>query len=79
MVVPCFLDPDFEEEKYLKKVVRLEASKLYRDYNRSTEERPCYYEHITNTIKSRGVPFYCTMKGIWEIIERQGALEKSPG
>lgn len=78
VVVSCFYDPDFEEKKYLKKVVRLEVSKLYPNYNRSTEERPCYYEIITNTIKSRGTPFYCTRKGIREIIGRQGALEKSP-
>ncbi len=77
VVVPCFYDSDLEEKKYLKKVVNLDVAKLYRDYNRSAEERPCYYESITNTLKSPGVPFYCTMKGIREIIGRQGALEKS--
>jgi hypothetical protein len=76
IVIPCFLDPN-NEKKYLNSAVNLEAAKLYRDYNRSSEENPCYFEHITNTLQSRGIPFYCVRKGIREIIEGQGAPKKS--
>ena len=66
MVVPCFLDPN-NEGKYLGKTVKMEVSKLYADYNNIRKINACYYELITNTIESHGVPFYCSRMGQEEI------------
>ena len=72
IVIPCFLDPN-NERKYLNKVVQMDVSKLYANYNHYSKENPCYYSLITNTIDSHGVPFYCSLLGredILKIIER---------
>jgi hypothetical protein len=74
LVVPCFVNLN-NQQKYLNKVVRLEVSKLYPNYNHYSKKTPCYFEIITNTINSRGVPFYCSLFGQEEILK---SIEQEP-
>lgn len=59
LVVNC-LEDNQNEKKYLKKVVRLEVSKLYHEFRKFRDPETFYFELIDNTIDSCGVPFYYT-------------------
>ena len=78
VVIGCFLDP-CHEDKYLNKNVDMQVFKLYEDYNRRSKRNPCYFEHITNTIKSNGTPFYCSKMDQEDILDNIKRKDKKGG
>lgn len=62
VVVKCFTGDD--KSKYMNKIVSLNLEKIY-----NKKKGPCYFEIVTNTINSNGVPFYCALLGQEEILK----------
>lgn len=52
LVVPCLYKPDGPEE-FLNQRIEISATK------QDGKRRPCFFDIETNSINSKGVPFYC--------------------
>ena len=55
LVVPCLYQPE-GTEKFLGQHVEIAATKQYE------KRQPCFFDIESNSINSRGVPFYCAKR-----------------